>query len=142
MQNSLTDTRKSRQRPELTAIEETIKHAEKKHKRAEDAYAEVMKEKKSKEDKIPSLKKELEAVEMELKALQKKQKKESEATGFSLDEEDIKEYTKLYVPAASRFLTRAFRATRYRLAILTFIRLVTNSFPFCLPLGRLQESTK
>lgn len=79
----------------MTAIDETIKHAQKKYKRAEDACAEIMKEKKSKEDKIPSLKKELEAVETELTELQKKQKKESEATGFSLDEENIKEYTKL-----------------------------------------------
>lgn len=58
---------------------------------------EVEKERKEKDDKLPSLKKELEAVETSLKRLQEEQRKATEQHGFSLDEDDIKMYSKLCV---------------------------------------------
>lgn len=83
------------QRPDLLALETTIAHAQKKCKKAEGIAIEVEKEKKEKESKIPSLRKELEAVEASLKRLQEEQQKASEEHGFALDEDDIKQYSKL-----------------------------------------------
>lgn len=62
---------------------------------AETKAAEVEKEKNEKASKLPSLRKELEAVEISLKKLQEEQQKINEESGFVLDEDDIKEYSKL-----------------------------------------------
>lgn len=54
-------------------------------------------EKKEKETGLSSRRKELEAVETSLKRLQEEQKEASEEHGIALDEDDIKQYSKLLV---------------------------------------------
>ena len=83
------------QRPELTTIETTIIHAQKKCKRVDEALKEAEKEKKENEAKLPSIKKELQTVEANLEKLKERQRKANEDSGFALDEDDIKEYSKL-----------------------------------------------
>lgn len=85
------------QRPDLTALETTILHAQKKCKRVEEALRDVTKEKNENEAKLPSIRKELASVEKSLEELKEKQRKANEESGFALDEEDIKEYSRLCV---------------------------------------------